>query len=223
MAEAAHISQTVLIRGQAIEKATRSRAQMLERDRRENPQPHYEIGELVTLRIPKKNRTATQNRRLVCRVLSQCNPGQSELQTAYGVLNNTYPAGELDRTTGTLAFSIQVSDPEKKITLNFAAKQERTMAATQSSSSNTLAEDASISVSSMGETSTISRYRMTDTIVVRQERGGILSPPQPQSMVSLTAALVDLEADGSYLLSYVIFVVNTFRCGLGTKPRAGYI
>lgn len=214
MAEAAHISQTVLIRGQAIEKATRSRAQMLERDRRENPHPDYEIGELVTLRIPKKNRTATQNRRLVCRVLSQCNPGQYELQTAY-------PAGELDRTTGTLAFSMKVFDPEKKITLNFAAKQERAMAATQSSSSNTLAKDASLSVSSMGETSTISRYRMTDTIVVWQERGGILSPPQPQATVSLTAALVDLEADGSYLLSYVIFVVNTFRCG--TKPRAGYI
>ena len=193
---------------------------MLKCNCRENPHPDYKIGELVTLRILKKNRTATQNRRLVCHVLGQSNPGQYELQTEYGVLNNTYPAGELDGTTGTLEFSIKVSNPKKKITLNFAAKQERAMAAPQSSN-DVLAQHASISVSSLGETSTISRYEMRDTILVQQEMAGILSSPLTQSTVSPTATLVDLEAYVSYLLFYVISIVNTFRCR--TKLRAGYI
>ena len=106
VAEAEHTSQRIQIRGKAIENAARSRSQMLERDRRQNPTADYAVGELITLRIPKKNRTAAQNKRLICRVLGQNIPGQYELQTEFVVLNNTYPTGELDRASETLAFSI---------------------------------------------------------------------------------------------------------------------
>lgn len=101
---------------------------MVERDRRQNPTPEYPSGTLVTLRIPKKNRAAGQNKRLLCRVLGQSTPGRYQLQSEHGILTNTYPTGELDQTASTLEFSLKVVDPTKKITLNFAARQDQSIA-----------------------------------------------------------------------------------------------
>lgn len=95
------------------------------RDRQQNPPPSYAAGVLVSLRIPKKNRMAAQNTRLLCQVLGQTTAGQYELQTEYGILSSTFPAAELDLTSSTIEFTLKVLDPTKKITLNFASKQER--------------------------------------------------------------------------------------------------
>ena len=80
---------------------------------------------LITLRIPKKNRTAGQNKRLLCRVLSQSTPGRYQLQSEHGVLSKTYPTGELDRTANTLEFSLKVPNPGQRITLNSASQLDR--------------------------------------------------------------------------------------------------
>ena len=185
-AEAEHASQTTIIRGQAIETATQSRTQMIERDQRQNPPPNYENGEITTLRIPKKNRTAVQNKRLVCRILDQAIPGQYRLQTEYGVLTNTYPAGEIDSTSGTLEFSVKVSDLEKKISLNFAAKQERSKSRHQQTPGSA-SQDLPTLGFSVGETATSFEDQdegsVSGTIVVQASRGRL-------------DLLVDVDSDG---------------------------
>ena len=80
---------------------------------------------LVTLRIPKKNRTTAQSKRLLCQVIDQSTPGRYQLQSEYGVLRNTFSTGEPDSTSDTLSFTPKVVDPSKQVTLNFASRQER--------------------------------------------------------------------------------------------------
>ena len=120
-----HSLRTTEIRAKAVETAGHSRQQMVKRDRKRNPTPDYPSGMLVTLRIPKKNRTAGQNKRLLCHVLSQTTPGRYQLQSEHGVLSKTYPTGELDRTADTLEFSHKVPNPGQRITLNSASRLDR--------------------------------------------------------------------------------------------------
>ena len=97
----------------------------MERDVRQNPPANYPLGTLVTLRIPKKNRNATQSRHLLCRILAQDTPGRYQLESEYGILQNTYPAGELDAISATVPFRLNAPATKKKITLNFASHQAR--------------------------------------------------------------------------------------------------
>ena len=119
------LAAMVEIRQEARGTAARRRRLMIERDVRQNPPANYPLGTLVTLRIPKKNRNATQSRRLLCRILAQDTPGRYQLESEYGILLNTYPAGELDAISATVLFRFKAPATKKKITLNFAAHQVR--------------------------------------------------------------------------------------------------
>ena len=127
-AQAEHALNAKGIRAQAVATASNSRSQMVERDWKRNPTHDYPSGTLVTLRIPKQNRVAGQNKRLLCRVLSQSTPGRYHLQSEHGVLNTTYPTGELDRMATALSFSLKAVNPGKKITLNFASRLDQSVA-----------------------------------------------------------------------------------------------
>lgn len=122
---AEHASAMLVIRQEAKATSSRSRERMVARDLQRNPPPIYPIGTLATLRIPKKNRTATQIRRLLCRILEEAKPGRYKLETEYGILKNTYPTGELDSVSQTVPFNQTVASAGKNITLNFASRQER--------------------------------------------------------------------------------------------------
>lgn len=175
---------------------------MVERDRKDNPPLNYKIGEVVTLRIPPKNRTAAQNKRLVCRVLGQDIPGQYNLQTEHGVLSNTYPSGEIDATSGTLEFTIRVSNPEKKISLNFDAKQERTRPQHQHTASSA-ALDPALLHSAAGEVVSVPDTECDKSIrgtIVVQQAGGWqkdLLPERLQESRQHELALVEVDSDGS--------------------------
>ena len=69
------------IRKDARIVAARSRSRMVQRDLQQNPPLHHPVGTIVTLRISKKNRNATQNRRLICRILAEPSPGRYQLET----------------------------------------------------------------------------------------------------------------------------------------------
>lgn len=124
-ARALHEAITMDIRRTARSTAAQSRQVMVTRDLQRNPTHHYAIGSLVTLRIPKKNRNATQNRRLLCQVLAEATPGRYKLQSEHGVLKNTYPAGEIDGAPQTVNFNPKVPAIVKEITLNYASRQDR--------------------------------------------------------------------------------------------------
>lgn len=90
-AQAKHSAAILDIRSSARSIAARSREQMVKRDLQRNPPLSYSPGSLITVRIPKKNRVAAQNRRLLSRVLAEGPPGRYSLQTEHGILKNTYP------------------------------------------------------------------------------------------------------------------------------------
>ena len=107
------------IRKDARIVAARSRSRMVQRDLQQNPPLHHPVGTIVTLRIPKTNRNATQNRRLICRILAEASPGRYQLETEYGTLKNTFPASELDTIAETVEFQVKVPTMHRQITLNF--------------------------------------------------------------------------------------------------------
>ena len=96
------------IRKDARITAARSRSRMVQRDLQQNPPLHHTAGTIVTLRIPKKNRNAMQNRHLICRILAEPSPGRYQLETEYGTLKNTFPASELDTIAETVEFQVKV-------------------------------------------------------------------------------------------------------------------
>ena len=124
---AEHLVATAVIRHDAQAMSARSHQQMVDRDAQRNPPAIYPIGTLATLRIPKKNRTTAQNRRLLCRILAEVTPGRYRLETEYGTLKNTYPSSELDSISQTVDFNPKAAPAGKNITLNFASRQERVL------------------------------------------------------------------------------------------------
>lgn len=56
----------------------------------------FEPDDIVTLRIPKEDRAATDNHRVVVMVKSIPHEGRHQLQTKFGILDRLYPTGELN-------------------------------------------------------------------------------------------------------------------------------
>lgn len=56
----------------------------------------FQPEDIVTLRIPKEDRAATDNHRVVVMIKSIPHEGRHEIQTRFGVLDRFYPTGELN-------------------------------------------------------------------------------------------------------------------------------
>lgn len=56
----------------------------------------YQENDIVTLRIPKEDRAATDNHRVVVMIKSIPHEGRHQIQTRFGILDRLYPTGELN-------------------------------------------------------------------------------------------------------------------------------
>ena len=124
------------IRQEAQVATSRSVTAMLARNERQNPISSipYRIGQIVTLRIPKKNRLASQSKRLLCKVLEEPYTNQYKLLSEHGLLRGLFPRSELDTTPTTIPFvekSSSVTEEannqrrQLELTLNAVSRLER--------------------------------------------------------------------------------------------------
>lgn len=98
------------------------RNEMIERDGRDHPPIQFTIGQLASLRVPRKDRHATDNKRIICQILSIPHPGLYQLQTEFGVLKKKSPVRDLDIVPQSMSFDIRPNSSTKPITLRTAAR-----------------------------------------------------------------------------------------------------
>ena len=83
-----------------LEQALRpAAAKARERSQRKYNRQHvverFIAGDIVTLKIPREDRAATDSTRITCCVLAESYPNRYKLQTKYGVLSNHYSVTQL--------------------------------------------------------------------------------------------------------------------------------
>ncbi len=84
----------------------------------------FEPDDIITLRIPKKNRTATDNHRVVVMIKKIPHEGHHLIQTKFGILDRLYPTGELNVIPSVDQYDYRkdfLGAPTKLITLHAVA------------------------------------------------------------------------------------------------------
>lgn len=102
----------------------------------ENQIDHFNVGDLVSLRILSIDRASTDHWRLLCRVVYKPHPDRHQLWCVYGLLNRHYPNWELEKVPSTNelpdAWALRQAElHERWKTVNFSTlRQAARMAAT---------------------------------------------------------------------------------------------
>jgi len=91
-----HIQFTELEK-QIQQRNVKVRMQMQKKHRKQHIIEQFVPDDLVTLKIPREDRAATDNLRIFCRVIAELRPNRYQLLTKHGILQNCYPTKELLR------------------------------------------------------------------------------------------------------------------------------
>jgi len=90
----------------------------------------FDVGDMVSVGIPREDRAKTDNKRLYAKVIAKPQPERHQLLTKYGVLVNLYPTKDLQPATDLMSLEIDIPDTpqarETTLTLANAAHQAST-------------------------------------------------------------------------------------------------
>ncbi|RFU29545.1 hypothetical protein B7463_g6793, partial [Scytalidium lignicola] len=82
-----------------IQKAQQStqnaRIRMVEKYSKKHDIQHFKIGDIVSVKIPREDRTATDNRRLYAQILDEPYPHKYRIITQSGIINRLMPTKDL--------------------------------------------------------------------------------------------------------------------------------
>jgi hypothetical protein len=84
----------------------------------------FQNGNVVTIKLPRRTRTSTNNQKVYGRVLAVPRPNRYKLQTEYGVIEQLLLTKELERVP--LSMGIVVNGPNTKVTLSKVALEAST-------------------------------------------------------------------------------------------------
>lgn len=82
-------------------KSVQTREIMIKRYSKQHQIERFVSGDLVSLKIPRLDRTSTDLPRIFCRVLAETHTNRYQLQTKFGILSNHFPTKELLRVPNT--------------------------------------------------------------------------------------------------------------------------
>ena len=82
----------------------------------------FNIGDIVTIKIPREDRAKTDHKRLYCKIIQKPHPERHQLLCQYGVLNLLYPTKDLQPASNLLGLNFPTL-PTSSITLAHAARQ----------------------------------------------------------------------------------------------------
>ena len=124
-----NIESTILVRlkDPIIEKAQKAtqkaRAQMAQKYSKRSDIQHFETGDVVPLKVPREDRTSTDNRRLFGRILEEPHPHRYKVLTYSGTIQRLVPTKGLGAVDEALWSDIIIPDSTKEVTLSLAARE----------------------------------------------------------------------------------------------------
>ncbi len=92
---------------------------MVRKYSKRNDIQHFKTGDIVSLKVPREDRTSTDNRRLFRRILGEPHPHRYKVLTCSGIIQ---PKG-LGAVNEALWSDIIIPDSIKEVTLSLAARE----------------------------------------------------------------------------------------------------
>jgi hypothetical protein len=100
-----------------------ARDKMVTKHNKQSNIESFEDGDIVLVKIPRIDRTATDQRKLFGRVLSKAfRPPRYKVQTQYGIIDRLFPTKELKLVPLIVSTTIEIGDNQAIIPLSKAAK-----------------------------------------------------------------------------------------------------
>ena len=122
----------VRLKDPIIEKAQKAtqkaRAQMSQKYSKRSDIQHFKMGDIVSLKVPREDRTSTDNRRLFGRILEEPHPHRYKVLTYSGIIQRLVPTKGLGVVDEALWSDIIIPDSTKVVTLSLAAREGSTSA-----------------------------------------------------------------------------------------------
>ena len=116
------LEQDIVI--QRAQKATQSaRVKMVQKYSKHHDIQHFDIGAIVSLKVPKEDRTSTDNKRLFACILEEPYLHRYKVITMSGIINRLIPTKGLGVVEQTLWSDIIIPDTIKEVALGFAARE----------------------------------------------------------------------------------------------------
>jgi hypothetical protein len=89
---------------------------------------HFEIGAIVSLKVPREDRTSTDNKRLFARILDEPHSHRYKVLTLSGIISRLIPTKSLGVVEQALWADIVIPNSIKEVTLGQAARDASTSA-----------------------------------------------------------------------------------------------
>ena len=82
----------------------------------------FAIGNIAVVKLPRGTRTATDQRKLFCKVIGcQYTPPRYKIQTKFGIIDRFFPTSQLAPVPRSVADGIEIGNIRKELTLSQAA------------------------------------------------------------------------------------------------------
>jgi hypothetical protein len=112
----------------AIAATHRARVSMIRKYTKKHDIQHFEIGAIVSIKVPREDRTSTDNKRLFARILEEPYPHRYQILTASSIIQRLIPTKSLGVVDQALWSDIIIPTSTKQVTLGLAAREASTSA-----------------------------------------------------------------------------------------------
>jgi stage V sporulation protein SpoVS len=123
-------TEVVAITDPIIEKAVaatqRARVSMIRKYTKKHDIQHFDIGAIVSIKVPQEDRTSTDNKRLFARILEEPYPHRYQVLTPSGIIQRLIPTKSLGVVDQALWSDILIPTSTKQVRL--AAREASTSA-----------------------------------------------------------------------------------------------
>ena len=113
-----------------IEKAQiatqKARTQMMQKYSKRQDIQHFEVGDIVSLKVPREDRTSTDNRRLFGRILDEPYPHRYKVLTHSGIIQRLVPTKGLGAVDKALWLDVLIPESTNEVSLGLAAREAST-------------------------------------------------------------------------------------------------
>jgi hypothetical protein len=112
----------------AQESTRTARVRMAKKYSKRHDIQHFAVGDIVSLKVPREDRTSADNRRLFARILEEPYSHRYKVVTLSGTIKRLIPTKELGVIDKALWPDIVIPEGVKEVTLGLAAREASTSA-----------------------------------------------------------------------------------------------
>jgi hypothetical protein len=110
----------------AQESTVKARARIVQKYSKRHDIQHFEIRDIVSLKVPREDRTLTDNRRLFGQILNKLYPYRYKVVILSGNLKRLIPTRELGIIQEALWSDINIPESIKEVILGLVAREAST-------------------------------------------------------------------------------------------------